>query len=254
MTVCGPNGQNVAVRAAILDARTAALGGLIDHAALFPPASMSLADALAEDARVRAGAESVLARRFVVPASRLPELGAAELPLSVVLDTPYAGGDPRVEAVEAPPGADLDAIGGLAGEVYAELPADLDRLAALGLRAKVRCGGARVPSVGELAAVVHGCRERGLVFKATAGLHHAVRRDGEHGFLNLLAACVFGDEERALADEDPGAFALDAKSFRWRGRRADADELARVRAELWSGFGSCSIAEPYEELRSLGVL
>ena len=237
-----------------IDARTAALAGLIDHAALFPPASMSLANALTEDARVRAGAESVLVRRFVVPASRLDELGPAELPLSVVLDAPYAGLDPRVEAVEAPPGADLDAVVGLAGEAYAELPADLDRLAALGLRAKVRCGGARVPSVPEVAAVVRGCRERGLVFKATAGLHHAVRRDGQHGFLNVLAACVFGDEESALVDEDQAAFAFDAESFRWRGRSADAAAVARVRAELWSGFGSCSIAEPFDELRSLGVL
>jgi len=237
-----------------LDVRTAALAGLIDHAALFPPASMSLADALAEDARVRAGAESLLVRRFVVQASRLEELGEAELPLSVVLDAPYAGGDPRVEAVEAPPGIDLDAVVGLAGEVYVELPAELDRLAALGLRAKVRCGGARVPSVPEVAEVVRGCRERGLVFKATAGLHHAVRHDGEHGFLNVLAACVFGDEERALADEEPTAFALDAGSFRWRDRSADAAAVARVRAALWSGFGSCSIAEPFVELRSLGVL
>jgi len=238
----------------ILDARTAALGGLIDHAALFPPASLSLADALAEDARVRGGEESLLVRRFVVPASSLAELGAVEVPLSVVLDASYAGGDARVEAVEAPPGLEPQPLVGLAAEVYAELPADLDRLAALGLRAKVRCGGARVPSVEEVAEVVRACRERGLVFKATAGLHHAVRRDGEHGFLNLLAACVFGDEERALADDDPAAFALDAEAFRWRGRSADAAELARVRAELWIGFGSCSVAEPFDELRSLGVL
>ena len=237
-----------------LDARTAALAGLIDHATLFPPASMPLAAALAEDARVRAGEEAILVRRFVVPASRLSDLGAVELPLAVVLDASYAGGDPRVEAVEAPPGADLDAVAGLAAEVYVELPADLDRLASAGLRAKVRCGGARVPTVEELAAVVRDCRERGLVFKATAGLHHAVRRGGEHGFLNLLAACVFGDEEGALADEDRAAFALDSDSFRWRDRSVGAGELTRVRAELWSGFGSCSIAEPFQELRALGVL
>ena len=244
------------MRAAILDTRTAALAGLIDHAALFPPASMSMRDALAEDARVRAGEESALVRRFVVPASRLEELEDVQLPLSVVLDAPYDGGDARVEAVEAPPETELEAVAGLAGEVYAELPAepDLDRVAALGLRAKVRCGGARVPSVAELAEVVRGCRERGLVFKATAGLHHAVRRDGEHGFLNLLAACVFGDEERALADDAPGAFALDAESFRWRDRAADAATVGGVRSELWIGFGSCSVAEPFDELRSLGVL
>ena len=76
----------------------------------------------------------------------------------------------------------------------------LDAVAELGLRAKVRCGGAVVPSDAELAGFVRGCRERGLVFKATAGLHHAVRSNGEHGFLNLLAAVIFeGREEAALA-------------------------------------------------------
>ena len=215
---------------------------------------MSMEEALAEDARVRGGEESVLVRRFVVPASRLEELGPVALPLSVTLDAPYEGGDSRVEAVEAPPGVELESLPGLAAEIYVELPADLDRLAALGLRAKVRCGGARVPSVDELTAVVRGCRERGLVFKATAGLHHAVRRDGEHGFLNLLAACVFSDEERVLEEEDQAAFGLDAEAFRWRDRSADAREVARVRAELWSGFGSCSVAEPFDELRALGAL
>jgi hypothetical protein len=244
-----------AVAPVTLDARAAALSGLVDHAALFPPASMSLPEALAEDTRVRGGAEALLVRRFVVPASRLGELGPVELPLAVVLDADYDGGDPRVGAVEAPPGTDPESVAGLAAEVYVELPVELERLATLGLRAKVRCGGARVPSTGELAGVVRDCRELGLAFKATAGLHHAVRQNGAHGFLNLLAACVFaGDEEDALDDEDATAFALDSRSFRWRGREADPVQVAGVRDSLWSGFGSCSVAEPAEELRALGVL
>ena len=70
-----------------------------------------------------------------------------------------------------------------------------------------------------------------FAFKATAGLHHAVRSNGEHGFLNLLAAVVFGDEEAALAETDPDAFALDADVVRWRDRSRGADELARARRE-----------------------
>ena len=237
------------------DARRAALDGLIDHAALFPPASMSVADGLAEDARVRASGEAWIVRRFVVPASRLGELGEMVVPLSVVLDAPYGGGDPRVEAVEVRPGADPESAVGLAPEVYVELPADLDRLATLDLRAKVRCGGATVPTVAELAAVVRSCRALGLVFKATAGLHHPVRVAGRHGFLNLLAAAVFaGDEDTALAETDAGAFGLDAESFRWRDREADGGRLADVRRELFAGFGSCSVAEPVDELEALGLL
>ena len=248
--------HDVGVPAAVTldDARRAALAGLIDHAALFPPASMAMPDALAEDAAVRSAPEAWLVRRFVVPASRLGELEDAALPLSVVLDAPYGGGDDRVEAVEARPGADPEALVGVAQEVYVELPADLEQLAALGLRAKVRCGGAAVPEVGELASVVWRCRELGLVFKATAGLHHAVRTDGEHGFLNLLAAVVFGDEEAALSERDPHAFGLDREAFRWRDREAGAGELAEARERRFAGFGSCSVREPVDELRALGLL
>ena len=128
-------------------------------------------------------------------------------------------------------------------------------LAEHGLRAKVRCGGATVPTAAALADFVRACRERGLVFKATAGLHHAVRSNGEHGFLNLLAAVVFaGEEEAALAEVDPSAFALDAESFAWRDRSASADELARVRRDELHSIGSCSFFEPVDELLALGML
>lgn len=119
---------------------------------------------------------------------------------------------------------------------------------------KIRCGGASIPSVGELAAFIKTRREQGVLFKATAGLHHAYpTAAGEHGFLNVLAAVVFGDEEDALREE-PGAFELDAESFRWRGRAMDAEQLADVRANLFHSIGSCSFFEPVGELEELGIL
>jgi hypothetical protein len=225
-----------------VDARHALLGELIDHAPLFPPASLPLDEALVEHSQARAGEHAWMLRRFVAPASRLGELDGDDLRLSVVLDAPAALDDPRIEAVEVPPGADERPD---AREVYVE-----GRIEP-GYGAKVRCGGARVPTVEELAAFIRACREQHVVFKATAGLHHALPTGGEHGFLSLLAACVFGDEEDALRDD---AFGLDAESFRWRGRAAAADELTRVRRELFSGIGSCSFAEPVDELRALGIL
>jgi hypothetical protein len=116
---------------------------------------------------------------------------------------------------------------------------------------KLRCGGARVPSGEEVAQFIRRCRDEGLRFKATAGLHHALPTDGEHGFLNLLAACIFGDEEEMLVTRD---FALDARSFRAGGRVADAETCAGVRRELFSSIGSCSFTEPVGELKSLGIL
>jgi hypothetical protein len=240
------------------DARFALLERLIDHAPLFPPASLDLPEALEEDRRARESDAAFMLGRFVCPASRLEELSNGRA-LSVVLDAPLAA-DPRVEAVEAPasfvPRARLPSV----PEIYVEVPTDgavadrLDHLVERGLRAKVRCGGATVPTVGALARFIRSCRERGLAFKATAGLHQAVARDGEHGLLNLLAAVVFGDEERALADGDASAFALDPSGFRWRARSAGAEELARARRERLHSIGSCSFFEPVGELQALGML
>ena len=241
------------------DARFALLSRLIDHAPLFPPASLPLPDALEEHARARASQHAFMLARFVCPASLLEELPHAGRGASAVLDEPLPS-SVFVDAVETRMRDDLESLAALAPEVYVEVPLDgdleehLDALAAHGLRAKVRCGGATAPTASALAAFVSGCHERGLVFKATAGLHHAVRSNGEHGFLNLLAAVVFGDEERALSETDPAAFALDADTFSWRGRSAPVGEIAAARRDRLHSIGSCSFFEPVEELEALGVL
>jgi hypothetical protein len=199
----------------LVDARRALLSKLFDHAPMFPPAAMSLADALAEDERARASEDAWLLGRFVVPLGT--EVEGRELAL-VDGGTETQGGRVFVEGVS-----------------------------------KIRCGGARVPAVEELAGFVHVSRDRGVLFKATAGLHHAYPTGGEHGFLNLLAAAVFGDEEDALRAER-GAFELDEASFRWNRRSAGAGELAGVRERLFHSIGSCSFFEPVGELHGLGIL
>jgi hypothetical protein len=208
---------------------------------------------------VRASDTGWIVNRFVCPASKLAELGDELLRISVVLDTgvlPPA--DSRIEAVEAA-GLDPEVLFDAAPEVYCELPLRYDvsfrilQLGELGLRAKVRCGGSVLPMVPALAEFVQACRRLEVPFKATAGLHHPVRRGDEHGFLNLLAAAVFEDEEEALEEEDAGAFGVSAESFRWRDRSAGAYEIARAR-ELFVSFGSCSAQEPIDGLAALGLL
>ncbi len=242
------------------DARRALFAGLIDHAPTFPPAQLPLAEGLAEHRRVLASESGWIVKRFVCPASRLPELGSEELRLAVFVDEgtlPQA--DARIESVEAV-GLDPEVLIDAAPEVYCELPLRYDvsfrilQLGELGIRAKVRCGGAITPRIPDLAEFVAACRRLGVPFKATAGLHHPLRSGDEHGFLNLLAAAVFGDEEETLAEEDPAAFELTAEAFSWRDRDAGADEIARVRRELFVGFGSCSAQEPIEGLAELGFL
>jgi hypothetical protein len=242
------------------DARYALLARLFDHAPMFPPASLPSADALAEDARARASRDAFALGRLVWPASSLGDLSSASREISAVLDAPLRT-DAHVDAVEARYREDVASLVGFADDVFVELPLDdsldagLDALAAHGLRAKVRCGGTGVPTSADLARFVCACRERGVPFKATAGLHHAVRTNGEHGFLNLLAATAFaGAEQEALDETDPSAFGLDASSFRWGVRSAGAGEVARVRRDLLRSIGSCSFFEPLEELERHGVL
>ena len=242
------------------DARIALFAGLIDHAPTFPPAQLPLDEGLAEHRSIRDGETGWIVNRFVCPASKLAELEDEPLRLSVVVDEgriPQA--DDRIEAVEAA-GLDPEVMVDAASEVYCELPLRYDvsfrilQLGELGIRAKVRCGGATIPRIPDLALFVAACRRLGVPFKATAGLHHPLRVGDEHGFLNLLAAAVFGDEEDALAEEDASPFEVTAEAFRWREHEADAQEIARVRRELFVSFGSCSAQEPIDGLRELRLL
>jgi hypothetical protein len=235
---------------------------LIDHAALFPPASMSLEDALAEDRRARESPYAEVIGRFVVPSDRLPDLPDDRPALSVVLRddvTDLLRGTAGVEAVETrlhgprPRPDELIAsyrkIEALGVETYFELvldddwrdsvPATIGAIAALGARVKLRCGGEVTPTVEQVGLVIASCREAGVPFKCTAGLHHAVRRGEEHGFLNILAATAAppGAIEAVLAEEDA----------------ADLDVEGADRA-LFVGFGSCSWREPVDDLVELGLL
>jgi len=236
---------------------------LIDHAALFPPASMSLPDALDEDRQARESQYGWIVDRFVVPAAKLAELPTERPALSVALssldDVALLDGAADVEAVELvlpsarPLSADLvaaySALRPLDVETYFELvfddgwrddvPAAIGAVAAIGGRVKLRCGGAFVPSIEQIGLVVACCRDAGVPFKATAGLHHPMRRGEEHGFLNLLAAATAPLDriEEVLAEEDGSAL-----------------ELEEASREVFVGFGSCSWREPVEELQELGML
>jgi len=267
-----------------VSARRALLERLIDHAALFPPASMDMPDAIEADRRARASEHAWMLDRFICPASKLGELPRSSPRLSVVLDggegdlqsvADAVAAGREVELVEARidptwipdtqalvqeklPGVqafwELPPGRGLRGEVAAVREA--------GAGAKIRCGGDTVPPVDAVAAFVAACRDAGVRFKATAGLHHPIRLGERHGFLNLLAAVVFAhadglaEDELAtiVAEEDPAAFALDADGLELHGHRAGAAEIAAARAELFVAYGSCSFDEPVDDLTELGVL
>lgn len=192
----------------------ALLAGLIDYAGLFPPAALSMDAAVAEYARWRRSPEAFMLGRFVVPAARLVELGAAaeaQLPaagtgdpwrLSALLGGDAYGDAARVDAwnashagravvdaveLKAATPAEADAAlaalaPGLVAFVEVPLDENLDGLLATlerrGARAKIRTGGVvpeAIPDPGDVARFIAACAAARLPWKATAGLHHPLR-------------------------------------------------------------------------------
>jgi hypothetical protein len=159
---------------------------------------------------------------------------------------------------------------------YVEFPPDRARevlpvLADHGAWAKIRMGGVTpesVPSVEVVAGFLSACMRERVAWKATAGLHHAVRgvrelapggaRAAMHGFLNVFLAgalAYFGADEKAvvktLNEEDAGAFQADDDVLRWHDNTMITDQLEKVRSEFAISFGSCSFDEPVFDLKQM---
>ena len=185
------------------DARRALLARLIDHAPTFPPASL-----VAVRGAGRGRSRGARARMrscspgWYGPRRALAELSSTGARVSAVLDAPLPE-DAHVEAVEARPsatgtGSRRPSRPRSTSRRRSTTGSRIDSTASRSMGSARRSGavGTSVPGEAELARFVGGVPRARLVFKATAGLHHAVRGNGEHGFLNLLAAAVFeGDEE-----------------------------------------------------------
>jgi hypothetical protein len=269
------------------------LVGLLDDAAMFPPRGASIGDALAEHRELRNAWYAPLVGPLLVPAdevgalwSRLRTADSPDRlviglvgPLTVVAGALAAAGDQvTISHIEAPvakrgedpmPGvrAFLSVAAGRAG--YAEVPLTWGLLAALDTLAEARAGGQPVapkfrtgglaaelfPTPVELAAVICACRDRDLPFKLTAGLHHALRHtDPEtgflhHGFLNVLAGSIAAADGAEAADVAEVLATTDAVPL----VEAVRSRLDRDRP-LWIGYGSCSVADPLDDMRRLGLI
>jgi hypothetical protein len=200
-------------------------------------------------------------------------IGALEVPLRRLAAADATYDDPIAALGDAVRDA------GLRVPLFADLPRDerFDELlpgamaafARHGIGAKLRCGGLSAqafPAVAQVAAFVRAACDARVPFKATAGLHHPVRRRDAatgfvmHGFLNVLAAALFvpalspHELTAVIAEETPEAFALDEGSLRWREVHAGVEEIARMRKRRFAGYGSCSFAEPVDDLIALRML
>jgi hypothetical protein len=220
--------------------------GLIDYAGLFPPAALSMSDAVRNYDAYRRGEYAWILGRFVVPVAKMSEV-PVEFPLALV--------------------APLIEVGG--PHIYIETD-DIDMLAARGLRAKIRTGGITTdafPNASFIARFIVRCAEKSVPFKATAGLHHPIRcvkpltyePDAQtgtmHGFVNLfMAAALLNHAETILGETDVRAFEFGDDAASWRGHSVTTETLARVRSEFAISFGSCSFEEPIADLKELGWL
>jgi len=136
---------------------------------------------------------------------------------------------------------------------------------------KLRTGGVTpqaFSSSAELAQAICALRDRGVFWKATAGLHHPLPRyDPEigtsmHGFVNVLAAAALAGIHRLpeiavqsiLDDQRAGDFQFAGDALQWNELTASAEQIGAARLRSLVSFGSCSFDEPRDDLRALGWL
>jgi hypothetical protein len=166
--------------------------------------------------------------------------------------------------------------------VFVEIPATDDPASLLavikdaGASAKIRTGGITTdafPTSEQVARFLHEAAKLRVPFKATAGLHHPLPGDYRltyepgsavgrmHGFLNVFIAAALALQgadlrviRKAVEDDERIAFRIGRTGITWNDQRLEADEIVAMRESFGLSFGSCSFTEPFDDLRSLGVL
>jgi hypothetical protein len=296
----------------------------IDYAGLFPPSSLQMSSSLRKYACYRSDPQSWALGSFVLPASRLEEFRGAQeqmirreeeasdapWPLSVVLSSSLAAELAAVQAFQSRcKRAVIDSIEARISQpeemsflarhapadskLFFEIAAErseelLPFIGRGGYRAKLRMGGT-VPEaflcVETVAGFLARCAELGVALKATAGLHHPLRRVAPltyepnsvkatmHGFLNFFTAAAVAWQERQCAasqrcqaallamlsaclyDTEPANWQFTDDALTWTGGQAvvqlDRETLREARSKFALSFGSCSFEEPISELRML---
>ena len=142
-------------------------------------------------------------------------------------------------------------------------------------RAKIRTGGVTVdafPSTDAIIKFMRMCVAANIPFKATAGLHHPLRCvkpltyetpapiGTMNGFLNLfLSACLLRQNlntpavHRLMSEADGTNFEFNDDELRWANQSISLNTIELTRRKNAISFGSCSFAEPIEDLQGLGL-
>jgi hypothetical protein len=167
-------------------------------------------------------------------------------------------------------------------ELFVEVPLDPDpavlltALAAAHAGAKMRTGGVTadaIPSAGHVARFLMSAARIRVPFKATAGLHHAIRgrypltyapdspEAVMHGFVNVFAGATLaraggslGEVTALLEETVASAFRFGPTGLRWRNRQLVLAQLGDTREHFARSFGSCSFREPVQDLEAWRLL
>ena len=291
-----------------MTALRALLAGLVDYAGLFPPAALNMPSAVRSYAEYAASDEAWILGRFVVPSAHLDAFREArsadalrdqpEWHLSALVGANVDADVERVRAFnEAMAGrAHVDTIEGKATttegvaaiadhapdfRAFVEIPLSgfsplLDVIRDRGLNAKVRTGGVTRDAFPEPEALLEfmerACNVN-VPFKATAGLHHAMRGDyrltyeedspkgAMFGFLNVFLTAAFvhaGMTEGAalafLLERDVKKVFVSSSAIRWADRTVSTNDIRAARDCVAVSFGSCSFREPVDELRAAKLI
>ena len=260
---------------------------LIDDAAIFPPGDAPLHEATATYGARREEWYADLVGSFVLRDTDLPLVRGFDGPLSVVVtggagqlagpsslaarlglhvaalevavrdtDDPV-GNVRRIDAAARAADVDVPLFIEIPGPPTAQWLAAADEVAASEHRLKLRLGHVDhdlVPGAPTVAAWIDAALDRETPFKATAGLHRAVRHDpeggGAHGFLNVLVATQVLWDGGSVAD---ATAALEQRDGADLAASLSGPDVSSAR-RWFTSFGSCSVTEPLDDLISLGLV
>lgn len=158
----------------------------------------------------------------------------------------------------------------------ADLRAFATALAGTGAAGKIRTGGVTpelFPTPEQVVDFLMAMHTVDVPFKATAGLHHPIRKSAPltyepgsasctmHGFVNLFLTAIMIKEagiDRATAvhlmlEHVPEAFKFADEGVTWRGLSVTNQQIARTRENFAICFGCCSFDDPINELNRCGV-
>ncbi|MDG1899565.1 MAG: hypothetical protein P8I74_06830, partial [Phycisphaerales bacterium] len=161
---------------------------------------------------------------------------------------------------------------------FVEIPIDTDVRGLLAVLvgsdagAKIRTGGVKpemYPEASHLANFIVQCAKADVPFKATAGLHHPLCNHEpavpamQFGFLNVFVASLLARRDEAVtADELLPVLSRDVidgieftdEALIWGEHRFDLEAIEDARIAFSLSFGSCSYDDPWDDLKTLGLL